>query len=410
MSLENILARRYLFSKERSFMVSFLAWIGVLGVMISVFALLLIQSVMAGFSAEMQNKVLKFTSPIVLKPISPEYLSGKKIPILPKDSTITGLFPYLETEAIIHTEDDSSQGLKLKGVDLSDKNFFEKLNIEFVEGFGVENLQSTEENLPGIVLGSELAKRLNILAILTEEVDLIYPFGEVDPSGEMRPKKRRFKIIGTFKSGYYDYDNKFAVIDLKEARRLVPFQEVPTEWSVHLQNFFQAEKTASLLSKDLKSSFEIIPLQTRQQRLFKALRLERMAMFFLLGLMIAISSFNIFSLMMMLVVDKQKEIAILRSLGFSQKKIERVFLKISLFLGMIGTASGVLIGLGAILFLKWYPIKVPSAYYLDYLPVKFDPISILWVVLLAPLLALLAAWYPARKSGNFDIAESLRYE
>ena len=318
-------------------MISFLALVGMIGVLVSVFALIVVQSVMAGFSNDLKSKILRFASPIILKPTSAENFGGKKIPILPTDSRILGIFPYLETEAIVHTEEELTQGIKLKGVDLSNENFFKKLNIEFVEGFGIENLKPAEQNLPGILLGSELAKKLNILPVLVEEIDLIYPFGEVDPTGEMRPKKRRFRMIGTFKSGYYDYDNKFAVIDLREGRRLVPSTEVPIEWGIDLNDFFDASSVAALLPQELKKSFEVIVWKDRHKKLFEALRLERLAMFFLLGLMILISSFNLFSLTMMLVVDKQKEIAILRSLGFTQKRIQKVFSRIAFLLGGIGT-------------------------------------------------------------------------
>jgi lipoprotein-releasing system permease protein len=411
MSLESLIARRYLFGKDKPFMASLLAFVGAAGVAIGVFSLILIQAAMAGFSQDLRNKILGFSAPVILKPISEEFLSGKKSPPIPSDSRVTSISPFLETEVIIHTADNLAQGSKLKGVDFStDPVLLKRLKVEFVEGLGVEDLKPKEDQLPGILLGSELTKRLNLLPILTEEVDLVYPFGEVDPTGEMRPKTRRFRVIGTFKSGYYNYDNKFLVVDLAEARRLVPASEVPTEWGVWVKNIFDAPKMAHHFSQMLQGSFKAETWGEHNRKLFGALRLERIAMFSVLALMIAIATFNVFSLTMMMAVDKTKEIAILLSMGMKRRRIQKIFFKIGLILGILGTASGLILGLGAVLFLKWKPFHVPSPYYLESLPVKIDPISVLLVAILAPLLTLFASWYPARKGGRFEIVESLRYE
>jgi lipoprotein-releasing system permease protein len=409
-SLESLIARRYLFGKKKPFMATLLVAVGVGGVTVAVCALILIQAVMAGFSEDLRTKILRFSSPVTLSPVDPTLFSGKTPPPLPRDPRIQDVLPFIETEIIIHTNDEATQGAKLKGVGLDDPRFFSRLNIEFVEGFGVEDLNPKEGELPGILLGSELAKRLNILPILTEEIELVYPFGEVDPTGELRPKTRRFKVIGTFKSGYYDYDNKFTVAGLSEVRRLVPVREVPTQWAVSLNKFFEAEPVAKRLQENLQGSFRAETWGERNRKLFAALRLERIVMFLILAVMIAIATFNIFSLILMMAVDKAKEVAVLRSLGLERKRAGRIFLKIGLVLGAMGTFFGSLLGLGGIFYLQHYPIRIPTPYYLESLPVKEEPLSILLVVILTPLLVLLASWYPARKGERFDIVESLRYE
>jgi len=391
-------------------MANLLVWIGVGGIALGVAALILIQAVMAGSSHDLRKKILRFSSPIVLKPIDKALFSGKKAPEIPSDPRIQGVSPFLETEVVVHTSDELTQGAKLKGVDLNAADFFERLNVEFVEGFSKDDLKPKEDELPGVLLGSELSKRLNILPILTEELQLIYPFGEVDPSGEMRPKTRRFRVIGTFKSGYYDYDNKFIVADLSEVRRLVPSEEVPTEWGVVLRDFFQADSVAEGLKGTLRGRFEVETWGERNRKLFGALKLERIAMFLILAIMVAIATFNIFSLILMLVVDKAKEIAIFRSLGLRKGRVGRIFLRVGLSLGVLGTLVGLLVGCAAVYYLQWRPLRIPTPYYLESLPVKWEPLSILLVCLLAPLLTLLAAWYPARKGERFDIVESLRYE
>jgi lipoprotein-releasing system permease protein len=396
--------------KSSPFMSVSLASVGTWGIAISVFALILIQATMAGFSQDLRTKLLKFSPAIQLKPLSDEYLSGKKHPPIPVDPRITKVLPFLETEVIVHTSDENAQGAKIRGIDAQDKSFLDQLKPEYVENLGPSDLIPKDETLPGVLVGTELAKRLNVIPILTEEIELIYPFGEVDPTGEMRPKVRHFRVIGTFKTGYYDYDNKFIVADLSEARRLVPIEEVPTEWGLWVKNFFETNAVVQSLSQFLKGSFQVEGWGERNQKLFQALRFERLAMFLVLTIMIAIATFNVFSLTMMMVVSKTKEIAVFRALGMERKKVQRIFSGIGLTLGILGSLVGFLLGLGAVLYLRWKPLAVPSSYYLDNLPVKVEPLFILLVLIAAPFLAYLASWYPARRGGRFDIAESLRYE
>ncbi len=410
MKLETQIAKRYLLKQDTNRLGSLLALIGLLGVVISVFSLLLIQFVMSGFSSDVKSNILHFSSPIVLTPLSQELYSGKTPPELPANLDIKGAFPYLETEGIIRSEDESAQGLKIKGLELTDPILNQKLKVDYTEGSSVSDLASKEEILPGIILGVELAKRLNIFPSLNEEVDLIYPFGDPDPSGEMRPKTRRFKVIGTFKSGYYEYDNKFALIHLSEARKLVPAREVPTQWALQSDKLFQAPQMAQKLNQFFAGKFQAESWGEHNKKLLAALRLERMTMWLILGLMIIISTFNIFSLVMMLVVDKQKEIAIFRAMGLEHKRVILLFTKIGLLIGTGGTFLGALLAIFAALLLKWHPFKLPSPYYLDFLPVQIDVSTLICVLILAPFLSFLAAWYPAYRGGRFDISDSLRYE
>lgn len=410
MKLETLTARRYLTKNEKGAQASLLAIIGMAGIVLSVFALLLVQFVMTGFSQDIRGKILRFSSPLVIKPLNPELYSGKIPPPLPTHINTSDLHPYLETEGVIRSPDDVAQGLKMKGVELNDPMLTQKLKVDYVEGFSSEDLISKEETLPGILLGTELAKRLNVFPSLNEEVDLIYPFGDVDPSGEMRPKTRRFRVIGTFKSGYYEYDNKFALIALPEARRLIPFREVPTEWALDVPNFFEAPQLAKALNQSFSGQYLAKNWGEHNKKLLSALRLERFTMWMVLGLMIVISTFNIFSLVMMIVVDKQKEIAIFRAMGLGRKRVTSIFTRIGMILGVGGTLLGSLLAMATALFLKWQPLKLPSPYYLDYLPVKIDLMTLVFVMILAPLLSILAAWYPAYRGGRFDLSETLRYE
>jgi len=410
MSLQTQIARRYLLKKGDNRLGFLLALIGFGGVLLSVFSLLLLQFVMSGFSQDLRGKILRFSAPLVLTPLQDSLFAGKEKPALPAAFQSTPVFPYLETEGVIRTDENTAQGLKIKGVELSDPMLRERLKVAYTEGSSQADLISREEVLPGILLGSELAKRMDIFPGLNEEVDLIYPFGDVDPSGEMRPKIRRFRVIGTFKSGYYEYDNKFALIALPEARRLVPAREVPTQWALYIPQIFEAPKLSEALNQSLAGSYRAESWGEHNKKLLSALKIERLTMWCVLGLMILISTFNIFSLVMMIVVDKQKEIAILRAMGMSRKRVVSLFSGIGLLLGWGGALAGSACAILAAGILAWRPLKLPSPYYLDALPVQVNVPALLCVLILAPLLSLLAAWYPAHRGGRFDLSDSLRYE
>lgn len=409
MKLETQIARRYLLKNNQGALGSLLAVIAFFGIVLSVFSLLLVQFVMNGFSQDVKSKILRFSSPLVLTPLKSELYAGKEAPVIPSSLHLPAPSPYLETEGVIRTEEDSAQGLKIKGVNLED-SILQKLKVNYVDGESSSDLLSKEEKLPGIILGIELSKRLNVFPGLNEEVDLIYPFGDIDPSGEMRPKVRRFRVIGSFKSGYYEYDNKFALIALPEARRLVPSREVPTQWSFQIPHLFEAPGLAARLNELLKGNYQAESWGEHNKKFLSALKLERLTMWLVLGLMILIATFNIFSLVMMMVVDKQKEIAILRTLGLEHGRLVSVFTNIALLLGMGGAFLGSLLAILTALFFQWQPLKVPSPYYLDFLPMQIDIPTLICILILAPVLSFLAAWYPAYRGGRFDISESLRYE
>lgn len=410
MSLETYVARRYLFGQKKSWMVRLLAWVAVGGVAVSVFAILVIQSVMAGFGAEIKEKLIRFSPAIILTPVQAELFSGKQRPAFSSSISPHSLSPFLETEGILRTPDDEAQGAKIKAVDASATSFFEKLKPVFTKNFSLQDLKSSSDNLPGVLLGADFARTLGIDPDLNPEVELIYPFGEVDPSGEMHPKTRRFRVIGTFKTGYYDYDSRFCVIDLSEARRLVPATEVPTLWGIELSDLFSASQVAIHLNQELTGQYQATTWSEKNRKLFRALQLERVGMLLVLTVMGVIATFNAFSLIFMLVADKQKEIAIFKALGMGPKQIRRIFIRVGLHLGVVGTVLGTFLGLLTLFLMDRISIPLPSAYYLTRLPVRFEPGFILSVFLATPALTYLASIYPASRGEKFGIAEALRYE
>ncbi|MBF0493184.1 MAG: ABC transporter permease [Deltaproteobacteria bacterium] len=406
MSLLTQIATRYLSGTHKGFRLNLLATVSFLSVALGVFALVFVQSVMGGFGQDLQGKILRLSHPLILNPQNPSLYSSLKAPSISPDKNIKKIYPFFETEVILRTADNASQGIKLKAVGA--EHIEEKIHVEYSHEASQKDFSPSDENYPGIVIGSELARRLNVLPELNEELELIYPFGEVDPSGEMRPKTRRFRVIGTFKTGYLDYDQKYALVALDQGRRLVPSAEVPYQWALELEDFWQSEALAQSLNAQLQGNYVAETWANKNARLFSALKLERKVMFAVLVLMIVIASFNLLTLTLMLSAQRAREIALLKVLGLRQRQVEWLFGQMGLVVGFFGGALGLLLSLAAQFYLTKHPFPLPAAYYLESLPLQLDPFFMLLVWVLAIGLAFFSSWFPARKIRGMKEAVLLK--
>ncbi len=408
MSLLTQIATRYLSGTQKGFRLNLLATVSLLSVALGVFALVFVQSVMGGFGQDLQTKILRLSHPLILKPQDPSLYASLKPPLEIDGKAIRKIYPFFETEVILRTADSASQGVKLKALEA--EHLKEKVEVYYNSESSEANFAASDDHYPGIVVGSELALRLNIIPELNEEVELIYPFGEVDPSGEMRPKTRRFRVIGTFKTGYLDYDQKYALVALDQGRRLVPTAEIPYQWAVELKDFWQAEDLAEELNLKLKDKYSAETWSSKNIRLFSALKLERKVMFVVLLLMILIASFNLFTLTLMLSAQRAKEIAVLKVLGMRQEQIEWMFGQMGLGVGLVGATLGLIFALAAQIYLKKYPFPLPASYYLESLPLQLDPFF-MWIVwVLAIVLAFFSSWLPTRKIRKMEEAVLLKQQ
>ncbi len=399
MNLELFIARRYLSTQNKPFFLTLLSFISFLGMSTSVFALLFVLAVMRGFETDFQNKVIGFKAPLTItgsSELSWEELARQIQTSFPE---ITSVHPYVEGEAVIQTEAGDSMGIRVRGVHGEMENRRYGV-VDFVEPMDPRN----------VILGRELAYALHVDPDFFEKVRLIYPLGEVSPSGEMLPAVRSLTVGGTFRSGYYEYDSKFALIDYEEALRL--FGE---EARTGLEIWTQQTDHVALLKRRLEDSFHSLPLQIetwqeQNPKLFAALKLERIGMFLLLVVLLAIASVTVFGLVSLLVLEKMRDIAVIRTLGLGKKRVRRLFLLQALGIGLLGDLVGGGIALGLVRILVEHPLRLPSTYYVEYLPLDLSFGTALWVLGLAPLLAILAALYPAWQSVQHPPTELLRYE
>ncbi|MBR2979350.1 MAG: ABC transporter permease [Myxococcaceae bacterium] len=265
-----------------------------------------------------------------------------------------------------------------------------------------------EATLPGIILGKELAQGLKVA--VGDRVNVVSPLGgEVGPTGPM-PKSRPFRVAGVFYSGMYEFDAKSAYIDLREAQRFFGLGETVTGLELKTSDIDNTRQ----ITRAVLNALDGYPYRTKDfaemnKNLFSALRLERLVMAVILGFIVLVACFNIVSTLIMMVLEKGKDIAILKSMGASDTSVMKIFVIEGLIIGGLGTAAGIVLGYATCLFVERFGIHLDSdVYYIDRLPILIDPWQFLGVACLAVLLSYLATIYPATRASRLPPVDGLR--
>ncbi|MBI2981996.1 MAG: ABC transporter permease, partial [Deltaproteobacteria bacterium] len=401
------LARRYLSTREKPLFVSILTWISLAGMAISVFALIFVISVMRGFENDFQERVIGFKAPLIL--FGPPDLDWKRLQreILQADSPIQEVDPFIEGEAVLRTETGGSAGVRIKGIHGAPK-IGSRGHLD-----GAGSLQEGE-----ILLGRELAFSLGVDPDLDESVRLIFPLGEVSPTGELVPTSRSFTVAGRFWSGFYDYDSKYVLVAYEDALRLLgDHARAGLELWPSSRAGFGKIASVDLIQKRLQAAkiggidqVTFLNWKDQNPKLFAALKLERYGMLLLLTILLFIASCTVFGLISLTVTEKIRDMAVLRTLGLSANRVRKIFLLKAASLGLLGDLIGGIVGMTVVGLLIRYPFRLPATYYVEYLPVIFDWGSIVPVMILAPLLSVLAALYPAWCAVKGSPVEVIRYE
>jgi lipoprotein-releasing system permease protein len=406
MGLQSFLARKFLAGKNRHWLFSSLTFMAFAGVILSVMAFVVVQAVMSGFSEDLEKKILGFSAHLtaVVEP-------GAELPWLEgfsKEKGVSQVQRFIEGEAVLSSPEGEMVGVRVRAPSQDHPPLSETLEIHFEEGEGWDSFYHPSGELPGILIGAELASSLGIVPILTEKVELLFPLGDVGPTGEIEPNARSFRILGTFRSGYYEYDSKYVMVPMDQAEWL--FGE---QGENQVAFFFQKPSDAQRRKEQLRNHPGVTHLKTWQEqhtRLFNALKLERLGMIFVLTLMLLLASFNILSLLMMVVFERRKEIAVLRALGMGGADIGGIFRRAGLWIGLLGGAVGVAAGAGIALWLSRLHLPLPSTYYLEALPVKLHGGVLLGALGVAVMLSYLATYFPGRESRSLSVTEALNYE
>ncbi|MEA2986364.1 MAG: lipoprotein-releasing system permease protein [Alphaproteobacteria bacterium] len=409
---EWMLARRYLRARRKEGFISVIAGFSFLGIMLGVATLIIVMAVMNGFRAELLDKILGLNGHLLVQPIdSPltdwEAVAGR----ISKVPGIRLAAPVVEGQALASSPFNAS-GVLVRGVRSDDLNKLTSIARNIKQG----SLDGFDEG-EGVAIGRRLADQLSLRA--GDNVTLVAPRGAVTPMGTT-PRIKSYQISAVFEIGMSEYDAAFVFMPLKEAQAYFNRAGDVTSIEVYGDDPDQVERYRKLVNDAAGRPIFMVDWRQRNATFFNALQVERNVMFLILTLIVLVAALNIVSGLIMLVKDKGRDIAILRTMGATQGAIMRVFLITGAAIGVVGTLVGLLFGTVVCLnvesirrFLSWMTnteLFSPELYFLSQLPADMDVGETTAVVVMALALSFLATLYPAWRAARLDPVEALRYE
>lgn len=406
MRFELFVGFRYLHGKRKNAFISIITLFSVFGVMIGVMALIVVLGVMTGFDKKLMSTVLGTRSHIVVSSeggIRDYEELIREIKTVPK---VLEAAPFFDGQVLIRSE-TSVLGAAIRGVIQEEEQLVSGF-AEYLDGDLTEN---------GIVLGTELARQLRVRP--GDMVMVISPYFVSTPVGEM-PYKKKLEVTGLYTSGMYEYDANFCFVTLSRAQRLFGVRRTISGVAVKIGDPFEAEEVARAISRRLKGEFWVRSWMELNRTFLGALRHEKIIMGVILTLIIVVAAFNITSTLIMVVMEKTKDIGILKSIGASPTSIMTIFVADGLMVGGMGTLLGIIFGyalansldsvvnlMGRMFGIELFPSNI---YYFDKIPVDTSVFDTCWIAASAVALSLAASLYPAWQASRLDPVEALRYE
>lgn len=401
------IALRYLKSKKRHKGISFNALISIGGVAVGVMALLVVLSVMSGFQEDLQKKILGFNAHVIVLDYRGTIAGHNDIiKKLEGEKEISSFAPFVLGQVML-SYGKKAHGVFLKGIKPEKESKTTDV-FKYIKEGNPENL-SPKNGIPGIILGKELSRSLGVF--IGDTINIVSPFGEIGPLG-MLPKVKPFRIAAIFEVGMFEYDMNLVFTDIKSAQEFFGMGDGITGIELRLKDIYKAPAIREWIQEKLKFPYYARDWMQMNRNLFSALKLEKFAMFIILVLIILVASFNIISTLIMNVIEKSREIAILKAMGATNKGIMTIFMLQGLLIGIVGTIVGVSCGYLLNYVLDTYQIikLPPDVYYLSHLPVKMKLSDFLAVSFSAVIISFLATIYPARQAAKLNPVDPLRYE
>lgn len=407
MSFPLFVARRYLFSRRKQAFIYVISLMSILGVALGVAALVVVLGVYNGLTTDMREKILGANAHgVVLASLPDSFaLEPDIMEKILRTPGVTGATPFIYSEVML-SSGTGVKGLVLRGIDPEGAPKVLSM-LQTIKRGGVDGLTGTP---PGIILGEELARRLALS--VGSRVNLLSPSGQRSSTG-FQPRIRPFAVSGIFKTGMYEYDSSMAFLSLQACRDLLGTDaSYLTGIEITVADLFRADEVTKALNSRLGHRFYARSWMDMNANLFAALKLEKIGMFILLAMVVLIGSFSIVATLVMLVMEKTKDIAVMMSMGATRAMIRRVFMYQGLIIGFTGTMLGYALGLTVGFLLRKYQfIKLPeNVYTLDHLPIIITVPDVLIIGGAAMLLCFLSTLYPARQASRLKPAEALRYE
>lgn len=406
MPFELQIALRYLLAKRRQVFISVISLVSTLGVTVGVMALIVALALMTGLQGELQDRILGSSAHVfVFKPkgIDDYHAEVAKIRAV---AGVIGAAPAVMGKAMIT---GMTHGfLAVKGIDPELEPSVSEIASVLTDGSLTQLVPATDDDLPGIVLGKDLAGQIG--AMVGDTVTVLTTQGTLTPMGVM-PRQRRFKVVGTFRVGLYDIDSSTGLVGL-EPGMLVAGTDRVDHIEVKLANAYDAPRVADQIAVEFGPEYVTQDWTDINQELYSALMLEKIGMGIGIGLIVMVAALNIIASLILLVMEKTRDIAILKTMGASRRSIMLVFLLQGTIIGVIGTVVGALSGVVLATVLDRYRlITIPSdVYQVSYLPFRVLPGDVVTVIIGAVVVCFLATLYPSRQAARLDPAQALRYE
>ena len=409
MKIDNLIALRYFKSRKRNSIVSFLSITSIIGLMLGTATLILVVSVMSGFTNNLKEKMMGTNSDIVITDFStvPVRDYEKLMQEVKKIKGVKAAAPFVNTQAVSMSGSGVS-GIIIKGIDADLEKTVSKIS-SFITFGSLDDIKNRQEGEPyGILLGKDLA--FSLMAGVGDTITLISPQLNRGPFG-LNPKMRSFIVKGIFDTGVYEYNASMAYVSIEAAQEFIGLKENSvTGISVSAEQGINSIDLTYTINQQIENKYWARDWLSMNQSLFSALELEKYAMFIVLTLIIIVASFSIVSMIAITVKDKQKDIAILRAYGASSSCIRSIFIRQGLIVGIIGTALGNITALLlSILVTKYKLIRLPEdIYFMDSLPLNIDYSVYLFVSVCAVLITFLASLFPSNQSAKMNIVDGIR--
>ena len=416
MRYEFFIGLRYLRAKRKEAFISLITVISMLGVMIGVMTLNIALSIMTGFEVDLRDRILGFNPHVVIVSYSGSVAANDKL--LEKVRAVDGVVnaaPFVYGQVMVSNQQYVS-GVVVRGVDPGAPG---AVDVErFLDQGHLDELQKKHDapatdgtlnrvELPGVIIGKELQRQLNVN--VGDPINVISPLGTPSPVG-MVPRVKRFVVVGVFSSGMAEYDATLVYMSLPDAQKFFDLGEQVTGIEVRTRDLYAARDVGKHLNETLGFPYRARDWMETNENLFAALRLEKTVYFIVLSLMIAVAAFSIVATLIMVVMEKRKDIAILKSMGATRRSVRRIFIFKGVIIGVVGTALGDLLGYLACRALAYgiFPLP-PGVFYTETLPVQIYFEYFAMVTAASVGICLLATIYPARQAAALAPVDVIRY-
>lgn len=417
LSTELFIGFRHLRSRSKLAFVSLTTWISVLGIALGVATLIVVVGVMTGFQREFRDKILGTQSHIVITR-SGATLMREWEDVLEKARKHEGVVaasPFVYGQAMFSFK-NRVLGAVVRGIVPGREIDVTDIRKYLKDGSLNKILGKTGEGKPGVIIGAELAKNLHLKE--GDTVMMVSPVGVVTPMG-LVPRTKKFQVVGIFRSGFYQYDAGLSFVSMKESQEFFGFGKSVTGVHLRVKDIFSAERISRKIQGALSEAYSSRSWQEMNRNLFSALKTEKTTLTILLLLVVVVAAFNIIGSLVMVVMEKGREIAILKSMGATSGAILRIFFVQGAFIGLVGAVLGTCGGL----VLGWnlhvvedflerafgLDILPPSVYHIEKLPVQMTPFDVSVTAVVAFIICLAATLYPAWRASRVDPVENLRY-